>query len=262
MRAVNLLPAEQRGGVSVGAGRSQGGAYAVLATAGGLAAMAFLYGHAHHQISSRRGEVASITAQAQQAQDAAERLAPYTSFVSMREQRAQAVETLVDSRFDWAHAFHELGRVLPSAVSVSSLSGTIGAGGESSTSTTTSSPTTTTTTASSVSSSTPPGSVPTFTLTGCATSQASVALMLERLRLIDGVDEVTLQSSTAGSTGGGGCPSGYPAYALQIDFDALPATTAAASAVTTVADSATSAGSSRSKTATAPSTTTTKASLR
>ena len=31
MRAVNLIPAGQRSGASVGAGRSQGGAYAVLA---------------------------------------------------------------------------------------------------------------------------------------------------------------------------------------------------------------------------------------
>ena len=56
--------------------------------------------------------------------------------------------------------------------------------------------------ATTVTSATPPGSVPTFTLAGCATSQPAVALTLERLRLIDGVREVTLQSSTAGTSGG------------------------------------------------------------
>ena len=35
----------------------------------------------------------------------------------MHEQRVQAVDQLVDSRFDWAHAFHELGRVLPPGTS-------------------------------------------------------------------------------------------------------------------------------------------------
>ena len=35
----------------------------------------------------------------------------------MREQRAQAVDALIDSRFDWAHVFHEFGRVLPSQAS-------------------------------------------------------------------------------------------------------------------------------------------------
>ena len=59
------------------------------------------------------GEAATLTAKAQRAQARAAALAPYTSFAAMREQRVQAVETLVDSRFDWAHAFHELGRVLP-----------------------------------------------------------------------------------------------------------------------------------------------------
>ena len=44
----------------------------------------------------------------------------------------------------------------------------------------------------------PAGSVPTFTLAGCATSQTEVAQTLDRLRLIDGVSEVTLQSSTQG----------------------------------------------------------------
>ena len=53
MRAVNLIPAEQRGGASVGAGRSQGAAYAVLGLVAGLAVMVVLYGIARHQVTSR-----------------------------------------------------------------------------------------------------------------------------------------------------------------------------------------------------------------
>ncbi len=89
--------------------------------------MAYALRQADHQITSRRAQAASLTAQAQQAQAAAEQLAPYTSFIALREQRMQAVDTLVDSRFDWAHVLHEFGRVLPSQTSISSLSGTIGA---------------------------------------------------------------------------------------------------------------------------------------
>ena len=96
MRAVNLIPAEQRTGAPVGVGRSGGGAYAVLALAAGLAVMALLYGMADHQVASSRAQVATVTAQAQQAQVAAERLAPYTSFIALREQRTQAVNTLID----------------------------------------------------------------------------------------------------------------------------------------------------------------------
>ena len=256
MRAVNLLPVEQRTGQSVGVGRSQGGAYALLVLVGGLALMAFLYGEAKHQVSSRRAQVASLNEQAQQAQTSAERLAPYTSFIALRNQRMQAVETLIDSRFDWAHVLHEFGRVLPSQASISSLSGTIGAAGSSVSvaPAATSAPTPgagagSSTSAASV---TPPGSVPTFTLAGCATSQSAVALTLERLRLIDGVNEVTLQSSTAGtsSSGGGaslaGACSGHDAsFSATVSFDPLPSAAATASATKAVSDQAgASAGTS------------------
>ena len=92
-----------------------------------LAILALLYGQASRQISSQTGKIATLNAQAQGAQAQAAKLAPYVSFKTMHEQRVQAVDQLVDSRFDWAHAFHELGRVLPPGqVSLSSLSGTIG----------------------------------------------------------------------------------------------------------------------------------------
>ena len=125
MRAVNLIPSDQRRTVSA-AGRSGGGAYAVLTVLGGFAILAFLYGQAHRQVSDRTSRAASLTARAQQAQAAAAQLAPYTSFVALREQRMQAVSQLVDSRFDWPHALHELGRVLPHGASVTSLEGLIG----------------------------------------------------------------------------------------------------------------------------------------
>jgi hypothetical protein len=269
MRAVNLIPAEQRAGAGLGAGSSEGGAYAVMAVIGGLALLAFLYGRADHQISSRRAQAATLTAQAQRAQAETSQLAPYTSFASLREQRMQAVSTLVDSRFDWAHVFHEFGRVLPVQVSVSSLQGTI-AGPSTTGSTTPAAPAPATpagatpaattpaagapgtpaaAAAPAVTSATPPGSVPTFTLAGCATSQPAVALMLDRLRLIDGVGSVTLQSSTkssAGSSGAGGagCLAGEPAYTVQIAFEALP-TSSTTHAATKSAASTTSTGGAR-----------------
>lgn len=239
MRAVNLIPADQRTGGSVGAGRSQGGAYAVLVLALGLALLAFLYGSAHHDVTSRTVQAATLTVQAQHAETAAEQLAPYTTFIAMRDQREQAVETLVGSRFDWAHVFHEFGRVLPASASISSLTGTVGSA------TTSVSSSSSAASAGKVASATPPGSVPSFTLTGCATSQPVVAQMLQRLRLIDGVSTVTLQSSTAGGgASGGSCPAGDPAFSAIITFDALPAASASASSSTrSVSDSTATAGS-------------------
>ena len=178
MRAVNLIPAEQRGGAAVGAGRSEGGAYAVLGLLAGIAVLALLYGMAHHQISSRRSEIASVTARAQQAQSAASQLAPYTSFISLREQRTQAVAQLVDSRFDWAHVFHEFGRVLPVDVSISSLTGTIGATAAAAAAAPAAPAASATPASSAASASAPVASVPAarerppFTLAGCAPSRA------------------------------------------------------------------------------------------
>jgi Tfp pilus assembly protein PilN len=243
MKAVNLIPAAQREGAAVGAGRSEGGAYAVLALLAGIAVLAVLYGVAKHDMASRRAQAASLNAQAQSAQAAASQLAPYTTFVSLRDQRMQAVDTLVASRFDWAHAFHEFGRTVPSGVSFTSLQGTIGSA---SSSATVAKPTSSASasTGSTVASATPPGSVPTFTLAGCAVSQAMVARMLERLRLIDGVSEVSLQSSTASSSSsgggsGGGCTGHNPAFAVTITFAGLPTPTARATTSTsTVSDSA------------------------
>jgi hypothetical protein len=243
MRAVNLIPAGQRSGSAVGAGRSEGGAYVVVATA---------------------------TTQAASAQAAAGALAPYTNFVTLREQRTQAVAALVASRFDWAHAIHELGRVLTPKTSIGSLTGTIAAtataagaaapssaGSSAATNTSTSAPPTGPATgpaaSSAVASATPPGSVPTFTLAGCATTQPAVAQMLGRLRLIDGVSEVVLQSSTkstsgAGSGASGSCPSGDPAFTVLVSFDPLPVAPAATAGTSTVSNLA---GGS---TATAPTT--------
>jgi Tfp pilus assembly protein PilN len=221
MRAFNLIPPDERDGAGIGAGKSGGGAFVVLGLLGVLAIFALLYGGARHQISNDRGQVATLTAQAQQAQAQAARLAPYVSFMALREQRMQAVEELVDSRFDWAHAFHEFGRVLPKDASLSSLSGTIGSATGAAAPVASSS--------AAVASSTPPGSIPTFALSGCATSQTEVALTLDRLRLIDGVKEVTLQSSTNGSSSGAG---GCVAFAMQVAFEPLTSASATSSTST------------------------------
>jgi Tfp pilus assembly protein PilN len=237
MRAVNLIPSDERRGAAAVAGRSGGAAYIVLGLLALLAIFAGLYGLARHQVSSRKSKLASIEAQTQQAQASASQLTPYTSFMALREQRMQAVEQVVDSRFDWAHTFHELGRVLPRDASISSLDGSVG--GEAATaaapaaSTATPATSTTASAAAAPSSATPPGSVPAMTLVGCAKSQADVALTLQRLRLMDGVSAVSLQSSAksaTGSTGAGSaaasgdghCTAGSPDFTVKITFDPLP----------------------------------------
>ncbi|MFZ2052309.1 MAG: hypothetical protein WB698_09670 [Solirubrobacteraceae bacterium] len=222
MRAVNLIPSEQRRGSVNLSGRSGGAAYVVVGLILGLAVMAVLYGKADHEIGAKQAEATRLSAEAQQAQSEASRLAPYTSFVSLREERLKAVQELANTRFDWAHAMHELGRVVPTKAALSTVTGTVGA-------TTVSTGPAAPAAASaskSVASATPAGSTPTFTITGCATSQSAVALTMNRMRLIDGVSEVSLQSSSkSGGAGGAGCPAGDPTFSVQVSFDALPAPT-------------------------------------
>ena len=167
MRAVNLIPQDQRGTVSA-AGRSGGGAYAVLGVLGGLALLALLYGIAAHEISSNKAKAAELTAKAARAEAATSQLAPYTSFIGVREARVQAVSLLMGTRFDWAHSLHEIGRVLPKDASVSSVTGTVGASTASASASAKPAATGTTGSASAVASATPPGTVPTLTINGCA----------------------------------------------------------------------------------------------
>lgn len=227
MRAVNLIPADQRAGASGFAGRSGGAAYVVVGLVAGLAVLAALYGVARHEIASREGEAAKLSAQAAEAEAQANRLAPYVKFAALREARVKAVQELVNTRFDWAHSMHELGRVLPGDVSLESVDGTVGPA-TATVSATQSSATPGASTASSVTSATPPGSTPSFSISGCTKTQSDVALAMDRLRLMDGVREVSLQSSqkassstgTAGSTSGGGsCPD---SFSVQVSFEGLP----------------------------------------
>ena len=264
MRAVNLVPPERRVGAGVGLGRSGGGAYAVLAIVGLLALLILVYGKASHQAKSDQAQAQKLTAEATAVQSEAGNLSRYNGLISQSEARTAAVEQLVDTRFDWAHAFHELGRVLPKQVSIASLTGTVGTEGSSKSSSKSSAPAGAVPSSGSASSSasggasptagagagaksevtsaTPPGSVPSFVLSGCATSQTAVAQVLERLRLIDGVKEATLQSSVAsvtGSSGSGNCPGSDPTFAVTVVFEPLPA--GAPKATATVSNTAGSA---------------------
>jgi Tfp pilus assembly protein PilN len=246
MKAVNLIPGEQRQGAGSYTGRSGGGALIVLGMLAGLAVLVALYGSAHHQISSQAGQVASLDAQTSAVEVRTGALAPYTSFVTIADQRTATVSQLVQARFDWSHVLHELGRVLPAGTALSTLHGAVGSTTGSGSSAPASAAGAT------PASSTPPGSTPVFTLTGCAKGQSVVAQTLQRLRLMDGASEVQLQSSTksgatSGASGsGGGCPSGTASFSVQILFTALPAAPAGSAPATGAAATTAAAAASAS----------------
>jgi Tfp pilus assembly protein PilN len=242
MRAVNLIPSDQRSGGTVG-GRSGGAVFLVLGLLGGLIVLAFLYGSSHRALQSRRAEAATLSARAAQVQAQAAQLAPYASFMSLREQRLNSITQLIGGRFDWSNVMGELSRVLPREVSLSTMTGTIGGSEEGSAKASSAS------SSSAVSSATPPGAAPSVTLAGCAGSQSVVAQMLVRLRLISGVSSVALQSSTKPGSGGGSgggtgpCAADNPVFSVVVSFEPLPtAATPSIQALTSNSGNATKSG--------------------
>jgi Tfp pilus assembly protein PilN len=234
MRAVNLIPEDNRRGAR---GARPIGAYLVIAGLAVLVLMASLYAVAGKRVSDRRAELARVTKQADAVQARATALAPYTTFAELSQKRVATVTSLAQSRFDWAHVMHEVGRVIPADAWLTSLTGTVapgvsleGAGGQ------------TGALRSAI-------GAPALEIVGCTTSQSNVARMMSHLRLVDGVTRVALNSAEkaelapGGGSGGGGdsdCRHGssrFPQFQMVIYFAQQPASAVpgAASSTTTAA---------------------------
>ena len=221
MRAVNLIPADQQRGAGGAAGRSNGGAYILLGALALVVAMAAAYTLTGKSINDKKAKLAAITREAQAAETQASSLGSYTKFAALRQTREQTVSQLASGRFDWSHALHELARVLPDNAWLTSMTGTVspsvnvGGGGGAT------------------------GlrgalAVPAIEISGCTTSQSSVARMMARMRLIDGVQRVSLQDSakndvtgssagvTSGAVGGDDCrgaSSHFPQFHMVVFFN-------------------------------------------
>jgi Tfp pilus assembly protein PilN len=189
MKAVNLIPADQRRGAGGVAGRAGGVAYVMVGVLVVLVGMAVMYAVATKQVADRKGKIATTSAQADAAQAQAQALQPYVTFASLSQQRRAAVVSLAGARFNWSGAMDQIARALPADVTLSSLAGgTSGASG----------------------SSTTPGSGPSFAFAGCATSHPNVADTLVKLRKIAGVADVALSASQKAAAAAGGATGTSP----------------------------------------------------
>ena len=192
---------------------------ALVAALAGVTALVLI----GNQIAERKTEIAELKREDAAAQARAERLAAYTQFQILSEQRVTTVSSLADSRFDWERVMRELALVLPSDVWLVSLSASAtpgvsvegGSGGGS---------------ASSLRAATPG---PALELSGCAAGQESVAGFVTALKDIDGVTRVGVQSSQladsgsgagTGGEGGGDCRTRnfIAKFEVVVAFDAAP----------------------------------------
>jgi Tfp pilus assembly protein PilN len=219
MRAVNLIPTEQRrgrGGAGAGAGL---GSYIVLAVLALVVAMSAAYTLANRSLSDRRAELAAAQAQTRAAEAQAQQLTSYSTFTALRQKRTDTVRSLAASRFDWSQALHEVARTIPSNTWLTSMRGTVTPGV--SLEGGTNDPL-----RSAIAS-------PAIELVGCTTSQQNVAAVISSLRRVDGVERVTLSSAektsdsggagSAGGDSGGDCRHGnarFPQFSMTLFFAA------------------------------------------
>ena len=183
MRAVNLIPAEQRRGAGGIAGRSGGIVYVLTGALAVLVVLGVVYALAVHKVADNKGELASVTGQVTAVNAQAQALAPYVSFASATQQQVGQVTTLARQRFDWPSAMQQLALGLPRDVTFTSFAAAAGGGADAVT------PATAAVTPATA------GAGASFTITGCATRQGEVATVLENLATVPGVTDVSLTST-------------------------------------------------------------------
>lgn len=222
MRPVNLLPAEMRQGAHAPM-RTGPVPYIVLGALVAVLAGVALLVLTGNEISEKKTEVAQLKREDALAVQEAKRLAPYTQFQALHEQRLMTISSLADSRFDWERVMQELALILPHDVWLTELEASASSETETSGS----------------SGGALRGSVhgPALTLSGCAAGQESVAGFVTALKDIDGVTRVGVESSSlpseeegAGGSEGSSEGSGdacqtrefIAEFHLIVAFDAAP----------------------------------------
>ena len=189
MRPVNLIPPEDRRGEQAPL-RTGALVYlvvgALVAVLVGVTSMVLL----GNKVTEREGEVARLGREDAALTARAQRLASYTQFQEMSEQRVQTVASLADSRFDWERLMRELALILPSDVWLVNMSATVtpgvglGEGGETS-----------------GLRAGAPG--PALELIGCAAGQEDLAGFVSALKDMDAATRVGVESSELPSEGEG-----------------------------------------------------------
>ena len=223
MRAVNLIPVEDRRGLRGGGSGSGAASYIVLGVLAVVVAMSAAYTLTNRSLSDKRAQLESVQSQVETAQAQVQRYSSYTGFTALRQKRTETVRSLATSRFDWSHALHELARTIPSNAWLTSLKGTVTPG------------------VSIDGGSTDPLRAslqnPALEVVGCTTSQADVSKVISSLRRVDGVERVSLSSSqkleqgsassggsstaSTGDSGSGDCRNGnahYPQFSMTLFF--------------------------------------------
>ena len=134
-----------------------------------------------NKITKGENDIATAQQKTAEARAKTQQLGPFGNFAQVKQQRVASVRQLAEGRFDWERATRELAHVLPDGVWLrdfdASVVGSGAAAGDTGTA----------------------WAGPSIKLHGCAQKQPQVAVMLVRLREMQGVHDVTLTDSIRGS---------------------------------------------------------------
>jgi Tfp pilus assembly protein PilN len=191
VKAVNLIPHDQRRGAGGIAGRSGGIVYVLVGGLTVIVGLGVLYAFAVKSVADRTGQLAYATEQVNSVNAEAVAYQPFEAVEHLRQGAVSGVVSLATQRFDWPDAMEQIALALPTDVTLTALNGAgASASGGASTSTT----------------ATTGG--PQFTLQGCASTQAEVATLITRLQQVPHVNSVAL--STSGKATSGYTPNSGP----------------------------------------------------
>jgi len=205
MKAVNLLPREAQR--SFGTFRGLGGGTTALLGALGLACvMAFALVVTTNVVRTKKEDLNEVHRQQAAAAQQVAALKPYADLEATRAALLERVRTLAGTRYDWPTTLSRIARAVPSNTTLTDLNGSAPASA---------------------------GAAPTISLSGCTPSHNGVAKFIDRLRAVQGVSGVSLQSSKVATNAGGGTDScGIEQFQLSIDLEAPKGATAATPAAT------------------------------
>jgi len=181
MRPVNLLPAKHR--PHRPSGGKSGSSYMVLGVLAIFLAAVVSYVLETNKVTTAKSDIAVAEQKTADARAKAQQMGPFANFAQIKQQRVASVRQLADGRFDWERTVRELAHVLPTGVWLRDFDASVAASGDASASS---------------SSSETAWAGPSIRLHGCAQKQPQVAVMLVRLRELQGVHDVTLTDSTRG----------------------------------------------------------------
>jgi Tfp pilus assembly protein PilN len=224
MKAVNLIPSEQRRAQATGS--QSGSSYIVIGVLAVLLLMAVAYVFTANNVTQRKNDAAEAKAQADKLEAETAARGAYTNFAQIKDVRLASVSGVAQTRFDWERLMREISRVIPSGSWIQTTDASVDGSVEGETETSTAS---TGTTAA--------APQPKANFVGCTPDQSDVAKMMVRMRELHRVSDVELNESVkqlGGSEASVDNCGTYYQFNITVTFDAMEAKTEAPRGESTV----------------------------